>query len=327
MNGEEAFKRGKEFYEQKEYLKAIACLDKALDDDDFDACGSAYNIKGIIHRILGEYEKAIDCFEKALGDEKYDRHGYVWNNKGNVYDNLGKYEDAIKCYNKAIQFDLDDAGKAAVHNNIGEASYRFKKPIDAEKEFREAIRLNSNLADPHYNLGVILTDEESYKDAEKEYERALKFKRDDADYLNGLGYVLWNLGDRKTAKEKFEEAIVSDITHSKAHRNLGALKKISETKYKMPALVRYVLVPGIAFILISAYYLLCADSKLISGSEFVMLIIFLTGLLTAIILSPEYKNFKVGPSGVELSRADEGKPIPKPAEPMMPPEILASPQS
>ena len=327
MNGEEAFKRGQEFYRQKKYLKAIDCYKKALDDNDFDARGNAHNNKGIIHRILGEYEEAIDCFEKALEDEKYDRRGYVWNNKGNVYDDLGKYENSINCYNRAIQFDLEDDAKAAVHNNLGEVLYRFKKPVDAEKEFREAIRIKPDLTDPHYNLGVILTDEEFYENAKKEYERALEVEPEVADYLNGLGYVLSKLGDYKKAKEKFEKAISADQTHSKAHRNLRALKKISETKYKMPALVWYVLIPGITLILISAYYLVCAGSKLISGSEFVMLIIFLVGLLTAIILFPEYKHFKVGPSGVELSRDDEGKPMLKQIESMSPPEMLTKPQS
>ena len=33
MNGEEAFKRGKEFYGQGEYSKAIECFEKALEDE------------------------------------------------------------------------------------------------------------------------------------------------------------------------------------------------------------------------------------------------------------------------------------------------------
>ena len=315
MNGEEAFKRGQEFYEQKEYLKAIECLEQALDDDDFDARGSAYNSKGIIHRILGEYEKAIDCFEKALGDEKYDRHGYVWNNKGNVYDNLGKYEDAIKCYNNAIiRFNLDDAAKAAVHNNIGEALYRFKKPIDAEKEFREAIRLKSDLARPHYNLGVILTDEEFYENAKKEYERALEVKPEDADYLNGLGYVLWNLRDHKKAKEKFEEAISSDRTHSKAHHNLRKLKKISMTKHGMQKPVWYTLIPYILIlIVIGVCYLVRGEDDLVSGSDFVTFIMVSMSLLTVIALFPEYKYLKISTSGIEVVPRDvEGKPRPLP---------------
>ena len=47
MNGEEAFERGKEFYEQKGYLKAIGCYKKALDDERFATRGDAWNRMGV----------------------------------------------------------------------------------------------------------------------------------------------------------------------------------------------------------------------------------------------------------------------------------------
>ncbi len=36
MNGEEVFERGKEFYDQGEYSKAIECFEKSLDDENYD---------------------------------------------------------------------------------------------------------------------------------------------------------------------------------------------------------------------------------------------------------------------------------------------------
>ena len=272
MNGEEAFKRGKEFYEQGEYSKAIVCLDKALDDDNFGARGAAWNNKGVVYEKFGEYDKAIKCYKTAIDGEKYDTPGIAWNNMGVAYGNLGdpekaiecfkkafkdknyatpgdawnnmgftyydlkKYDKAIECYKKAIRC---DPKHAVVYNNLGEALYKLKRSVDAEEQFRKAIQINFDLPEPHYNLGIILTNEEYYEDAKKEYEIAVKLEPTNADYLNSLGYILVELGQHEKAKENFENAICFDPTHSKAHHNLRELKKISETKYSS---LKYLLV-------------------------------------------------------------------------------------
>jgi len=341
VNGEEAFKRGKEFYERGEYSKVIACLDKALDDDNFSAYGAAWNNKGIAYEKLGEYDEAIDCFEKALKDKNYatpsdarsnlgivyydlkkydeaiecykkalkDKNyatpGDAWNNMGVTYYDLKKYDDAIDCYKKAIRCDPKNA---VAYSNLGEVLYKLKRPVDAAGQFGEAIRINDKLADPHYYLGNILTDEECYEAAKKEYETAvLKSKSENADYLNSLGYALAKLRRCDDAKKEFKKAIQCDPAHIKAHRNLMLLKKRSEMKYKLPTLLQYGLIALITLVIISANCLLCHN--MLSGTEFVALVVFLVGLLTAIILFPEYKQLKVGLSGIELSRDTEGKPM------------------
>ena len=228
---------------------------------------------------------------------------------GIAYGNLEEHEKAIDCYEKAIHYDPKDAD---TYNNLGEVLYGLKRPIDAEEQFRKAIQIEPSLAEPHYNLGIILTDEECYEDAKKEYEVALESEPSDADYLNSLGYVLVELEHHRKAKENFEKAISSDPAHSKAHHNLRALKKKSETK--ILTLPRG-LVAAIISVIISSYYLFYYDR--LSGAEFVALIVFFISLLTVIVLLPESKYFKVGPSGIEFSRETEGKPIkPKPSESM-----------
>ena len=355
MNGEEAFERGKEFYEQGEYLKAIECFEKALEDKNFNAPGMAWKNMGIAYWNLGKHEKSIECYEeaieaknfdehskvwydmgiahwnlgkykeaidyyeKAIGDKKFDALGNAWNNMGIAYENLGEHEKAIDYYEKAIKYNPEDV---IAYNNLGKVLYRLKRYDDAEKQFRMFIKKEKKpkVAEPHYNLGVILTDEEFYEDAKKEYEIALELEPKNADCLNGLGYVLSKLGYYKKAKEKFEEAISSDQTHSKAHHNLRTLKKISETKYKKQELLQYGLIVGIISIIITTYYLFYYDG--LSSSEFSALVAFLMGLLTVTILFPELKYIKVGLYGIEASSQDiESKPTPKPAELMSPPGV------
>ena len=78
-------------------------------------------------------------------------------------------------------------------------------------------------------------------------------------------------------------------------------------KYKIPALLRCGLMVAIIFVIISAYWLFDGDK--LSGTEFGALIVFFMSLLVVMILLPESKYFKVGPSGIEFSRDTIGKPI------------------
>ena len=243
MNGKEAFERGLEFYGQ------------------------------------GEYLKAIECYEKAIEDEKFETPGNAWLGMGVAYDGLGEYEKAIDCYKKAIKCDPEDAN---AYNNLGEVLYKLKRSIDAEEQFRKAIQIKSDLDESHYYLGNILTDEECYEDAKKEYEMALEAEPTDADYLNSLGYVLVELGQYKKAKENFKKAISSDPAQSKAHHNLRALKKISEMKYRIPAFLRYGLMAAIIFIIISAYWLFDGD-KLSGNEFCKLIIFFMSLLVVTIL--------------------------------------------
>ncbi len=56
MNGEEAFKRGEEFYERAEYSKAIECYKKAIEEDSTFA--SAYAQLGVIYHNMGNVQQA-----------------------------------------------------------------------------------------------------------------------------------------------------------------------------------------------------------------------------------------------------------------------------
>ena len=82
---------------------------------------------------------------------------------------------------------------------------------------------------------------------------------------------------------------------------------MSEMKYKIPALPRYGLILVVIYVINSTYNLLNYDK--LSGAEFVAFIVFLMSLLAVMVLLPESKYFKVGPSGFEFSRDTEGKPM------------------
>jgi tetratricopeptide (TPR) repeat protein len=88
---------------------------------------------------------------------------------------------------------------------------------EAEKEYREAIRINPDLAEAHNNLGILLSDlgdeetdpekkKQYYQEAEKEYREAIRIKPDLAEAHFGLGLLFKNQGRYEEARAELEKA-------------------------------------------------------------------------------------------------------------------------
>jgi tetratricopeptide (TPR) repeat protein len=82
----------------------------------------------------------------------------------------------------------------------------LKRYDEAEKEYREAIRINPNLAVPHYNLGNLLKDLKRYDEAEKEYREVIRINPNFADVHVSLGEILYFEGKKDEAKEEILKA-------------------------------------------------------------------------------------------------------------------------
>ena len=61
---------------------------------------------------------------------------------------------------------------AETHYNLGNSLADLKRYKEAEKEFREAIKLNPNVAEAHANLGILYLQQGKINDAQKELEIA-----------------------------------------------------------------------------------------------------------------------------------------------------------
>ena len=104
------------------------------------------------------------------------------------------------------------------------------KPVEAAEVLTEAMRLNPEDEDVHYNLGLALARQGKLDDAVKQYEEALRIFPKYVEVHNNLGNALMRLGRTEEAIEHFETAVKIMPDYASAHNNLGtALQRVGRT--------------------------------------------------------------------------------------------------
>jgi len=98
------YKEGLEFYESRDFYKAIASLSKAINLQPESM--SAYLLRGKAYRHVYEYEKALQDIDKVLelDPNNYDAHVL----RGTVFFNTKKYEEAINEYTIALELSKEN---------------------------------------------------------------------------------------------------------------------------------------------------------------------------------------------------------------------------
>ena len=203
---------------------AIACYEEAL---KIDATSSLVlcNLGNVLSRN-GQKERAIACYEKAILHNPDDAHAHY--SLGSLYDFYdlgptrqlkGDPERAIAAYRKAIECDKDFFEPRI---KLGGILCDVKKDYDgAIAEFKEAIRIKSDKAVAHFNLGNALRGKGDIPGATAKYRDAIKVdEKYVAAYVN-LAEVLPNerMAERIALLEK---ALKIDKNHVVARVNLAA---------------------------------------------------------------------------------------------------------
>lgn len=94
--------------------------------------------------------------------------------KGNVFYLDSMFVDAETNYREAIKKNNTDP---IAHFNLGNALLRERNPKDAAKQYEEVVKRSKNsfeLAKSYHNLGVIFQSQKQYGEAISNYENALR---------------------------------------------------------------------------------------------------------------------------------------------------------
>ena len=107
----------------------------------------------------------------------------------------------------------EDRTRAREHLQKGKELYRDDQDAEAVLAFQEAIRLDPNLAEAHFRLGLGYESLGKREEAEGEYKKAVETykkyfdeNRDDAEAHYALGQTYANLGQYSEAIREYREA-------------------------------------------------------------------------------------------------------------------------
>lgn len=205
------------------------------DLDSIDAFASTLEIRGDIHRELGNYEPARDDYRQAIDQldgrpDRLDQIGRLHASLGAAYDGLHREDKAGEHWHLAVEFFerheppllLDIA---TISNNLG-FLYKAAGDLDsAETQFLRALEIShSQLGQEHEqtatvssNLGALYQAAGFHEQAREMHMIALESRRtllgeehpDTAQSHNNLALALLNTGDRSWARRHFERALAN----------------------------------------------------------------------------------------------------------------------
>ena len=114
--------------------------------------------------------------------------------------------------------------------NHGTALLAQGKPDEALQALSEALKINPNDEDVHYDLGLVLTRLGRTAEAIEQYQQSLKIFPRYVEAHNNLGNLLMRAGRNDEAIQHFEQALQIMPDFASAHNNLGtALERAGRT--------------------------------------------------------------------------------------------------
>jgi tetratricopeptide (TPR) repeat protein len=163
--------------------------------------------------------KAVESFERAT--KIAPRDASSWRQLGQVYTKLRRTTDAIAALRESIKLDPEIP---EAHYALGIVlAQQAADPAGAESSFREAIRLRPDDAPANMNLAILLFERGRADEARYHFEYALRFQ---PGYVLGhvnYGLMLEATGRVEEARRQMEAAVAADPNYFPAQLRLGAI--------------------------------------------------------------------------------------------------------
>ncbi len=130
-----------------------------------------------------------------------------------------RLEEARELIDRAIG--LSGTNRAYLFNNRGLIQWKMGFVQYAKQDFLEAIRLDRENGDSHFNLGLIFFDECDYSQAMIHLHRSVEINPSDSQFLTELGHLHLDLGREQEALRFFAKARENNPDDAQVDFHLG----------------------------------------------------------------------------------------------------------
>lgn len=191
----------------------IVRLEAALEHDP----KNTQNLAGLAEALveMGDLPGAAARLDEAVRLDPDDP--FLRRQLGLLLSDLGETERAIEQYRKA----LDLAASAEVHVLLANLLVAEGESDEAVTHYRDALVLDPEYVDAHYNLGVELGKRGKYSEAAAHYRAAVRVDGTHAEAANNLGAMLVLQGRVADSVPHFERAVRLAPRDVQARRNLA----------------------------------------------------------------------------------------------------------
>lgn len=175
------------------------------------------NELGVGHHILGNYNQAISLFKKAI--ELSPRKAELHFNLANSYYESEQLDLAINAYMNAI--DLRPDYVPAI-NNLADIYEIAGKKEKARELFRYITRIKPEEALGYLNLGSHYLRQENTVEAAKNYKRAIDLDSACYEAYNNIGFILKHIGKYEEAIPYYKKCLEINPDYKPARLDLKA---------------------------------------------------------------------------------------------------------
>ena len=161
------FNSGVNFYNQKEFSKAIQAYQKVIKLDPTYV--EAYNNLGIVYQTMGDVNGAFGAYQKST--EINPRYEKGYNNLGLLFVLEGRYEEALEAFQKAFAINSNNIES---HINLG---ILFKKKGQwgkAIESYQKALAIDPLHGETHYNMALLYEQLENWELAISHYQHFIR---------------------------------------------------------------------------------------------------------------------------------------------------------
>lgn len=171
-------------YTQGNYKQSIDYGENAVDSITDEMTTSinpfeAYKLMGASALSDNDVEEGISFLQLATQYNPND--GEILNNLGVAYHQKGMYDKAVEMYKEAVLLEIEDP--SIVYKNLGQVYEMTEDTVSAIRSYEEAIKLDPNYAEPHFNLSILYLNQNNEDKANEEIKLGLKIWATDMSKL------------------------------------------------------------------------------------------------------------------------------------------------